>query len=87
MKREGDYFGERELVLIYIAKRLKHALKLESVLTGAGIDYAVEPDQYTGGVIFRSLRVGAFFYVLPEVSGKASRLLEDHGFKPYELME
>jgi hypothetical protein len=28
--------------------------------------YGVEADEYRGGVIFRSVRAGAFFYVLPE---------------------
>jgi len=28
MRREGDYFGEQELVLVYIAKKLKHVLAI-----------------------------------------------------------
>jgi len=84
MRREGDYFGDQELVLVYIAKKLKHALSIESFLTAAGVDYVVEPDKYSGGVIFRSERVGAFFYVLPASVELATRLLTDNGFKPYE---
>jgi len=84
MRREGDYFGEQELVLVYIAKKLKHALAIEAFLTAAGVDYVVEPDKYSGGVIFRSERVGAFFYVLPGAVELATRLLADNGFKPYE---
>jgi hypothetical protein len=82
VKRDAEFFGDREMSLIYIAKRLKQALALEAVLTEAGVDYAVEPDHYTGGIIFRSQRVGAFFYVLPEVEETARRILTEHGYKP-----
>ncbi|MGE5488448.1 MAG: hypothetical protein ACM3ZB_11600 [bacterium] len=84
MRRDPDFFGEQELVLIYIAKRLKEALALENVLTAAGLDYLVEPDHYTGGVIFRSSRVGAFFYVQEHSESIARALMREHGYKPYE---
>jgi hypothetical protein len=84
MRREPDFFGDQELILIYIAKRLKEALKLEAHLTGAGLDYAVEPDTYTGGIIFRTERVGAFFYVAPGDEETARTLLAQHGFHPHE---
>ena len=54
MRRDLEFFEDCEPVLIYIAKKLKEALKLESLLTDVGMDYAVEPDHYTGGIIFRS---------------------------------
>jgi len=44
MRREPDFFEEREMELIYIARRLKEALRLESALTESAVDYAVEPD-------------------------------------------
>src|ERR1700722_12167052 len=66
MKQDAAFFEGKQPVLIYIAKKLKEALRLEATLTEAGIDYGVEADEYRGGVIFRSARVGAFFYVLPE---------------------
>lgn len=84
MKREPEFFSDREMALIYIAKRLKDALALEAVLTAALVDYAVEPDHYTGGIIFRGQRVGAFFYVLPEVEETARRVMAEHGYKPQE---
>lgn len=65
MKQEPEFFGEQELDLIFIAKKLREALKLEDLLTAAGIDYAVEIDEYRGGFIFQTLRKGAFIYVLP----------------------
>ena len=84
MRREPDFFGEQELILIYVAKRLKDALKLESVLTDASLDYLVEPDRYTGGVIFRTERVGAFFYVAPAAEAMTRRVMIDNGYRPIE---
>jgi hypothetical protein len=40
------------LALVYVAKRLKEALRLEELLTAAGLEYLVEPDKYRGGIIF-----------------------------------
>lgn len=81
MRRDPDFFEDREMDLIYIAKKLKEALRLETALTASGVDYAVETDKYSGGVIFRSERVGAFFYVLPESAEEARRILQEHGFR------
>jgi len=87
MRREADFFEDREMDLIYIAKKLKDALRLESVLTESGVDYAIETDKYLGGVIFRSERVGAFFYVLPEALGQAQQVMHQHGFQITEWIE
>lgn len=84
MRQEQEFFGEVELTLLYIAKKLKEALGLEETLTGAGFDYLVEPDTYRGGIIFASERIGAFFYVAPERLEEARGLLRSHGLKPYE---
>ena len=70
--------------LVYIAKKLKEALRLESAFTESGVDYAVETDQYSGGVIFRSERTGAFFYVLPETRDQARQVMQQHGFSFHE---
>lgn len=83
VRRDPQYFGDRELVLVYIARRLGEALKLESILTEAGVDYAVAADRYIGGVIIRRERVGAFFYVLPEAEAAACEIMKRHGFQPY----
>lgn len=82
MKREADYFEGVEPELIFVAKRLRDAIALEAVLTGAGIDYAVEPDQYEGGVIFKSRRIGAFFYVRPEFRESAVTAMLENGYVP-----
>jgi hypothetical protein len=85
MRRDPEFFGDREMALVYIAKRLRDALRLESVLTEAGLDYAVETDTYHGGVVFRSERVGAFFYVLPEAEEATREVMRQHRFKPQDL--
>jgi len=83
MKQDASFFEGKEATLIYIAKKLKEALRLESIFTSAGLDYGVEADEYKGGVIFRSVRVGAFFYVLPEAVEAAHDLMQRHGYKPF----
>jgi hypothetical protein len=84
MRREADFFGDREMDLVYIAKKLREALRLESAFTESGVDYAVETDKYLGGVLFRSERVGAFFYVLPEAAAQAREIMQRHGFRFHE---
>jgi len=83
MKQEPSFFVGKDPVLIYIAKKLRDALRLESVFTAAGVDYGVEADEYRGGVIFRAVRVGAFFYVLPEAVGAAREVMVRNGYKPH----
>ena len=85
MKRDAAFFGEDRAELVYIAKRLNEAMELESVLTAAGIDYGVEADNYRGGIIFQSERVGAFFYVLPEAIEATHHVMMTNGFKPREV--
>lgn len=82
MKRDPDYFGDGQAELVYIAKRLKDAIRLESILTAAGVDYGVEADNYRGGVVFQSERVGAFFYVRPETVAAACQVMREHGYRP-----
>jgi hypothetical protein len=84
MKQEASFFEGHEAALIYIAKRLKDALRLESIFDAAGLDYGVEADEYRSGVVFRSARAGAFFYVLPPAVETAHEVLVKNGFKPYE---
>ena len=84
MKQDASFFEGKEAILVYIAKRLRDAIRLESVLTGAGLDFGVEADHYSGGVVFRSDRIGAFFYVLPEAVEAAHRVMQDNGYRPYQ---
>ncbi len=82
MKKDAYYFEGGEPQLIFIAKRLQDATRLESILDGAGVDYGVEADEYYGGVIFRRTRVGAFFYVLPAARERAIAAMEENGYVP-----
>jgi hypothetical protein len=82
MKQDASFFDGQEPELVYIAKRLSDALEIEKMLDAAGVDYGVEADTYTGGIVFRSERVGAFFYVLPEAADGARSVLQQHGYKP-----
>ena len=82
MRQDAAFFGDREMDLIYIGKKLAEAQALEAVLTAAGWDYYVEPDEYSGGFLFKTQRTGAFFYVLFEKAPEARELLERSGYKP-----
>jgi hypothetical protein len=84
MRKEPEDFGETEMRLIHVARRLKQALRVEDVLTGAGLDYVVEPDEYSVGTIFRRRRIGAFFYVAVHDDSAARELLRREGFALYE---
>ena len=87
MRREADFFGDREMDLVYIAKKLREALRLESAFTESGVEYAVETDKYVGGVLFRTERMGAFFYVLPEAAAQAREVMRQQGFQFHGLVE
>jgi hypothetical protein len=82
MKQDASFFDGYEPILIYIAKRLKDALRLESIFTAAGLDYGVEADEYRGGVLFSRVRVGAFFYVRPDAVQSAHDLMRRNGYRP-----
>lgn len=71
---------EEELVLVYIAKKLKEALAIEELFKQSGLDYVVEPDTYSGGIIFRTERTGAFFYVVQQNQTIALDLLKHAGY-------
>ncbi len=84
MRQDASYFEGQEPVLVYIAKRLNDALRLESILTEAGLDYGVEADQYYGGFLFKRERTGAFFYVLPDMVQATRRVMTSNGYRPHE---
>ena len=84
MRQPPEFFGEQDLDLVYIAKKLDEALAVEKLFDNAGLDYHVEPDTYKGGVIFASERIGAFFYVAPSDSVAAREALANAGYRPQE---
>lgn len=84
MRRDAEFFGELELDLVFMARRLREALKLETVLNEAGIDYLVETGPYTGGFLIKRDLTGAFFYVAPADLDRTRELLLRNRYKPYE---
>jgi hypothetical protein len=84
MRRDPEFFGEAELDLVYMARRLRDALKLEALLTEAGVEYLVETGSYTGGFLMRRELTGAFFYVSPSDLTRARNVLLINRYTPYE---
>lgn len=84
MRREPEFFGEIELDLVYMARRLRDALRLENLLTDVGIDYLVETGTYTGGLLMKRDLTGAFFYVAPADLERTRELLVANRYRPYE---
>lgn len=83
-RRESEFFGEKELVLVYMARRLKHALAIEAIFHEFGLDYFLETGHYESGLLFRTTRVGVFFYIAPEETARARELLVAHGYGDFE---
>ena len=84
MRQEPAFFeAEEELTLVFMARRLPDALKLEGLLNDAGIDYLIETGTYSGGLLFRRELTGAFFYVTPTDSDRAKAVLIANRLKPY----
>jgi hypothetical protein len=84
MRQEPEFFDGRELRLLFMARRLREALKIEDLLTRSGVDYCVETGLYEGGLLFRMQLAGAFFYVDPQDLQRSQQLLVENRFKPYE---
>jgi hypothetical protein len=84
VRRDPEFFGEAELDLVYMARRLRDALRLEALLTEAGIEYLVETGSYTGGLLMRRELTGAFFYVAPSDLTRTRDVLLANRYKPYE---
>lgn len=80
VRKEPEHFDGIDPVLVYVARKLRHAQRAEALLTGAGIDYAVETDVVSVGFILRSERMGAFFYVAPPDEVRAREALAREGF-------
>jgi hypothetical protein len=82
VRRESDFFGDIELTLVYLARALRDALKLEELLTAGGVDYLVETGTYSSGFLIRRELTGAYFYVSPSDEARTRELLTANGFKP-----
>lgn len=84
MRREPEFFGEAELDLLYMSKRLREALKIEKMLNEANVEYLVETGAYLGGFLIKRELTGAFFYVSETALTEARELLVQQGYKPYK---
>ncbi len=84
MRREPDFFGDQELVLIYMARRLRDALAVESIFDACGLDYLLETGPYQSGLLFRTTKVGAYFYTTPQEEVHARAVLLERGYKVYD---
>ena len=81
MRRDPQEYEESDVELIYIAAKVDEAERVEAILNEQGIDYTIEVDQYRSGVIFASVRAGAFFYVPVESAVRSRQALVQNGFK------
>ena len=77
MRRDPEFFGDVELELVHLSRRLKEARRVEELLDDAGIDYALEAAPYEARLLFiiPVSRYGVYFWVRPEEAGSARRLL------------
>lgn len=82
MRQPPEFFGDQELDLVYIGKKLRTSQQVEALFDQAGIDYAIEVDYYVGGLLFRTSRAGAFFYVHPNDYARAAAALTSAGLEP-----
>jgi len=58
---------------------LKDALAVEQIFDVSGLDYALETGPYQSGLLFRSSKVGVYFYVRPQDAEQALTALSQHG--------
>ncbi len=74
-------FADKEVARIYLAAWLAEAKQVEEILTGHGIEYAVEVERYVTLSLFSSERAGAAFYVLSGQADFCKRALKEAGLK------
>jgi hypothetical protein len=67
-----------------MARRLKHALAVEKIFTEGGMDYFLETGPYLSGLLFRTTKVGVFFYSTSDDEARARAMLIEHEFKVYD---
>ena len=75
---------DADLELVYIAAKLEEAKTVEAILEASAIEYEVRVEQYKSGVLFASVRAGAFFYVLPEAALGCREVLRQRGYQVQE---
>jgi hypothetical protein len=65
---------------IYLAGSLREARGVEAVLTGHGVEYAVEVEELGRTTLFGSIRHGAGFYVAAAQAASCRSLLAHAGY-------
>jgi hypothetical protein len=75
---DPDTLGEAEIV--YLAASLREAQQVEAMLTGHGVNYAVQVESLGRTTLFGTPRQGAGFYVASAQADACRSLLERSGF-------
>jgi Domain of unknown function (DUF4262) len=76
MGRGPDALGNENRVLVFIAGSVVEARRVETALTSAGIDYRLEAEEFTQGIL-SSMRTGLGFYVVGTQAPVARRRLDE----------
>ena len=79
-KVDLEAFEDRQRELIFIARRVREAERVEALLTDEGIDYALAFEPFLHGGAFGILTLtGVAFYVLSGQAPYCRQLLGQHG--------
>ena len=65
---------------VFIARTLRQARRVETLLTGAGVDYTVQVEPYGRSLLFGTIRHGAAFYVAAAQAAHCRKRLAEAGF-------
>jgi hypothetical protein len=77
---DPDALVDQQSELIFIARNVREARRVEALLTDAGIDYEVAFEPFLHGGIFGVVTLtGLGFYVLSGQASFCRKLLEEHG--------
>lgn len=89
MRHDPEHFGDSELELVHLSRRLREAQRVERLLDEAGIDYVLEPAPYKATLLFviPVERFGVYFHVPPEDALGARRLLAGNGLTIVEIRD
>ena len=77
---DAEEFEDRQSELVFIARRVREAKRVEALLSGEGIDYAVAFEPFLHGGIFGvTTLTGVGFYVLSGQARYCRELLGQRG--------
>jgi len=77
---DADEFEDGQSELVFIARRTREAKRVEALLTGEGIDYALAFEPFLHGGIFGvTTLTGVGFYVLSRQAHYCRDLIARHG--------